>query len=222
MDAALIEAWREAVADDETIVCLGDISAEGYMHVGHEQMWNAAPGRKHLVLGNHDVDRVNRVRTLETETSAVVLLAPGDPNLVLTHVPLLEVPVGCVNVHGHLHEKSSPTRDRHINVSVEQLDYRPVRMTEVRRLARRLREQRPSATCPERPPRKGCGSSRRRCRSAGLKTTTGPRPGLTSIATRRDRRPGSRGGATSTSSPAVELVHNPPPVCTTRSPVLQR
>ena len=152
MDAALIEAWREAVADDETIVCLGDISAEGYMHVGHEQMWNAAPGHKRLVLGNHDVDLVNRVRTLETETSAAALVAPGDPDLVLTHVPLIEVPLGCVNAHGHLHEKPSPTRDRHINVSVEQLDYRPVRMTEVRRLAQRLRERRdvPGETTAER------------------------------------------------------------------------
>ena len=152
MDAALIEAWREAVAEDETIVCLGDISAEGYMHVGHEQMWNAAPGHKRLVLGNHDVDLVNRVRTLETETSAAALVAPGDPDLVLTHVPLIEVPLGCVNAHGHLHEKPSPTRDRHINVSVEQLDYRPVRMTEVRRLARRLHEQRdvPGETTAER------------------------------------------------------------------------
>ena len=33
------------------------------------------------------------------------------------------------------------TRNRHINVSVEQLDYRPVRMTDVRRLALRLVER---------------------------------------------------------------------------------
>ena len=111
------------------------------MHVGHEQMWNAAPGRKHLVLGNHDVDLANRVRALETGISTTALVAPGDPGLVLTHVPLLQVPHGCVNVHGHVHEKPSPTRNRHINVSVEQLDYRPVRMTDVRRLARRPLER---------------------------------------------------------------------------------
>ena len=39
------------------------------MHVGHAQMWNSAPGRKWLVLGNHDVDLVNRSRSLETERS---------------------------------------------------------------------------------------------------------------------------------------------------------
>ena len=81
------------------------------------------------------------------------LVAPGDPDLVLTHVPLNDVPHGCVNVHGHLHEQPSPTRDRHINVSVEQLADRPVRMSDVQRLARQLLEGReiPGETTAERP-----------------------------------------------------------------------
>ena len=141
MDAALLDAWRETVAEDDTIVCLGDVSAEGYMHIGREQLWNAAPGRKRLVFGNHDVDLANRVGSLEMESAAAALVAPGDPHLLLTNVPLVQVPHGCVNVHGHVHEKPSPTRNRHVNASVEQLDYRPVRMTDVRRLARRLLER---------------------------------------------------------------------------------
>ena len=48
------------------------------------------------------------------------------------------MPDGAVNVHGHLHGEESPTRDQHLNVSVEQLNYRPVRLSEIRRLARRL------------------------------------------------------------------------------------
>ena len=46
IDWTLMEAWRNSVSAAETIVCVGDVSAEGYMHVGHEQMWNSAPGRK--------------------------------------------------------------------------------------------------------------------------------------------------------------------------------
>ena len=61
--------------------------------------------------------------------------APGEP-------PLLQVPAGCVNVHGHVHQKESPSRNRHINVSVEQLNYRPGRLRDIRRLARRLLEGR--------------------------------------------------------------------------------
>ena len=33
--------------------------------------------------------------------------------------------VGAVNLHGHLHEDTEPTR-RHINLAVEQTDYSPV------------------------------------------------------------------------------------------------
>ena len=69
--------------------------------------------------------------------TAVTLAAPGDPPLLLTHVPLLLVPAGCVNVHGHVHQKESASRNRHINVSVEQLNYRPARLSDIRRLARR-------------------------------------------------------------------------------------
>ena len=97
---------------------------------------------KWLVLGNHDVDPVNQARPLEVHRTAVTLAAPGEPPLLLTHVPLLQVPHGCVNVHGHVHQKESPSRNRHINVSVEQLNYRPAKLSDIRRLARRLLEGR--------------------------------------------------------------------------------
>ena len=42
-----------------------------------------------------------------------------DPPLVLTHIPLLKVPAGAVNVHGHLHRAAGPT-DRHVNGMLEQ------------------------------------------------------------------------------------------------------
>ena len=51
-------------------------------------------------------------------------------------------PPGWVNIHGHVHLQDSPSSDRHINVSVEQLNYRPVRLSDVRCLARRLMEGR--------------------------------------------------------------------------------
>ena len=97
---------------------------------------------KLIVQSNHDVAPVNQARPLEVHRTAVTLAAPGEPPLLLTHVPLLQVPHGCVNVHGHVHQKESPSRNRHINVSVEQLNYRPARLSDIRRLARRLREGR--------------------------------------------------------------------------------
>ena len=141
MDKAMMDAWYEMVNVDDTIVCLGDVGVDGSVQPYHQRWWREAPGAKWLVLGNHDVDPVNQVRPLKVDRTAVTLVAPGNPPLLLTHVPLLQVPHGWVNVHGHVHQRESPSRNRHINVSIEQLNYRPARLSDIRRLARRLLER---------------------------------------------------------------------------------
>ena len=50
--------------------------------------------------------------------------------------------LGNVTVDGEALAQESPTPSRHVNVSVEQLNYRPARLSEIRRLARRLVEGR--------------------------------------------------------------------------------
>ena len=115
-----------------------DIGVDGSVDETKAAQWNDAPGIKWLVIGNHDVDPLNPLNALVIDRTDATLAAPGNPSLVLTHVPLRRVPAGWVNVHGHIHQERSPTDERHINVSVEQLDYRPARMSDIRRLARRL------------------------------------------------------------------------------------
>ena len=141
-DRTMMDAWHELVGADDTIICLGDVGVDGSVQAHHQRSWREAPGVKWLVLGNHDVDPVNQARPVAVGRTAATLFAPGDPPLLLTHVPLLQVPHGWVNVHGHVHQRESPTRNRHINVSVEQLNYRPARLSDIRRLARRLLEGR--------------------------------------------------------------------------------
>ena len=72
--------------------------------------------------------------------------------MFVTHVPLTEVPDGVVNVHGETHRHRAAGADRHINVCVEQLEYRPRRLTDIRRLARELlgEDPAPSGTTAER------------------------------------------------------------------------
>ena len=135
-DSAMMGAWEEEVGERETIICLGDISVDGCARDHHQQWWEQSPGRKELVLGNHDVDPVNR--RFAVDRWSVALYAAGEPPLLLTHVPLVKVPAGAVNVHGHLHVEQPPTEDQHLSVCVEQLEYRPVRLSDMRRLARVL------------------------------------------------------------------------------------
>ena len=86
-----------------------------------------------LVLGNHDRD-IPALRRAGFHKTCRTALCATDPPLVLTHIPLLKVPVGAVNVHGHLHRAAGPT-NRHVNVSVEHTDYAPVGLTYVLELA---------------------------------------------------------------------------------------
>ena len=84
-----------------------------------------APGRKILVYGNHEITSTGLVETNGFDEVHSSLYVEGDPPLLLTHVPLRVVPGSCVNIHGHLHHTHVPGKTRHINVCVEQLQYRP-------------------------------------------------------------------------------------------------
>ena len=134
MDAALWSNWQQGVEPGETLVCVGD-------------MWFGAPleprpvpegHRKVLVLGNHDLTKGGNMRVTELDDIKGLLTSPGDPPLVFTHLPLPNVPEGHVNIHGHTHEKILPPDSPHINVSVEQLEYRPIALDRLRRLARTI------------------------------------------------------------------------------------
>ena len=92
----------------------------------------ALPGIKILVFGNHDRSARGFDRVVGS------LYSHGDPPLLLTHVPLRRVPAGCVNVHSHLHAAKVKGSVAHINVSVEQVGYRPQPLDRIRRLARLL------------------------------------------------------------------------------------
>ena len=132
MDDVLFERWRSSVGRDDCVVCLGDVGT-----VSSLATLEGLPGRKVLVFGNHD----RSARGFDVVCGSVY--SHGDPPLVLTHVPLRRVPPACVNVHGHLHVGRVKGSTAHVNVSVEQLDYQPRRLTDIRRLAAVLSRGRP-------------------------------------------------------------------------------
>ena len=138
MDAALWSAWYNDVGPDDVLVCVGDFA---FCDTGRGSLADrvrAAPGaRRLLVIGNHDLSARGRLRVTGFDAARALYIAPGDPPLIWTHGPLPVVPAGYVNIHGHTHGRNS-TDNQHINVSVEQLDYRPVPLSHLRRLARAL------------------------------------------------------------------------------------
>ncbi|MDE0659050.1 MAG: metallophosphoesterase [Gammaproteobacteria bacterium] len=138
MDSALYDNWATTVGCDDEIIFVGDLAMRAA--VGPHTWQRIRDGRgakKRLVIGNHDLTGSGSLRVDGFNEIGAVLFADGDPPLVFTHIPLTRVPDGCVNVHGHTHNE--PTRaSRHINVSVEQLDYRPVALPRLGALARCL------------------------------------------------------------------------------------
>ena len=139
MDGVLWANWQLSVNPEDTLVCVGDVAMGSGITEDTWERVRAAPGSpKVLVVGNHDLTGQGILRAAGFHRVKAVLTSPGDPPLIWTHAPLPNVPVGHVNIHGHQHSALKPADSPHINVSVEQLDYRPVSLVRIRRLAKAL------------------------------------------------------------------------------------
>ncbi|MDE0223681.1 MAG: hypothetical protein OXP28_00930 [Gammaproteobacteria bacterium] len=138
MNARLYANWDAAVGEKDTLVFVGDIAMRTALCDTTWQRIREGPGRtKILVVGNHDLTGSGTLRVDGFDDICSVLCVDGDVPLVFTHMPLATVPDGCANVHGHTHD-ARPTRSPHINVSVEQLAYRPVPLERIRALAKEV------------------------------------------------------------------------------------
>lgn len=130
-------AW-ERLEPDDTLLTLGDVQGTALVRDKTKRRIGQMTAEHILVAGNHDVDTEKRP---DPELYGMVVAAAvidGDPPLLCTHLPLREVPEGCVNVHGHLHGRINRLRfDRRINVEAELLRYEPASLELLRRLARR-------------------------------------------------------------------------------------
>ena len=109
MNRHLLREWRRRVRPDDTIICLGDVA--------HPDAWRDrrlvldirdCPGKRVLVLGNHDLNRA-ALREAGFTMQCSLALCATDPPLALSHYPLRQIPVGAINLHGHLHEGTEPT-----------------------------------------------------------------------------------------------------------------
>jgi calcineurin-like phosphoesterase family protein len=125
MNKQLLRNWRETVKGEDTIINLGDFCFRWSKERIQNTLANL-PGKKILVLGNHDrshgVDWWRDAGFHEVYAYSVIYRE----NVILSHKPVLTL-APYINIHGHMHEKLM-TGDRYINVSVEQLNYRPVKL----------------------------------------------------------------------------------------------
>ena len=136
MNEAILTAWRGTVGEVDTIICGGDIALAGALEGGRLARVRAMPGRKLLVRGNHDFNRKGRPADTGCEETWMSLVVTGAPPLLVTHIPMTEVPEGTANVHGHVHNNEPLRAGPYVNICVEHTGYRPLPLDAVRRLAR--------------------------------------------------------------------------------------
>ena len=135
MNAVMESRLRQAMAPDSLLLCLGDLAMGPALHEGTWGMIRGLPCRTALVVGNHDLTGSGDIRVDGFDEMLSCAFLPGSPNLVFTHFPLDHVPEGCLNVHGHTHERLSDSL-HHVNVSVEHTDYRPLALSRVQSLVK--------------------------------------------------------------------------------------
>lgn len=132
MNEIMVQRWNEVVKPQDHIYHLGDVAVS---QVSLNDVMPRLLGHKRLVLGNHDNHApIENYAQYFDKILAWRLFKP----LILTHVPIHLESFGKaqVNVHGHIHEKvySGP----YLNVSVEQINYRPIHLDELIKKAQRL------------------------------------------------------------------------------------
>lgn len=134
MDEELVKRWNSVVHPLDKVYHLGDVA----MKQQHMKIMDRCNGSKRLIRGNHDIFKTKLYMRYFKEIYGVRVLE----DMILSHIPLHPESITQrykTNVHGHLHANSldSPI---HVCVSVEQTDYTPISIEDLRiRIARHAR-----------------------------------------------------------------------------------
>jgi len=140
MDAVIRSNYTGCVGPDDDFWIIGDFSfgrsssKEGYV----ERLFDSLPGRKHLVLGNHDNERI--VSLPWASVHDIVEVKDADQRLVLCHYPMITwngARRGAIQVFGHVHQNWQGTSNS-VNVGVDVWGFMPVRAQDITRRAKLL------------------------------------------------------------------------------------
>ena len=143
MDDYLVTFWNETVKDGDKVYHLGDVYFGGNNEDPQyiDSLLSKLKGQKRLILGNHDNGKDQKLHRAFKKIE-VWRMFP-EFGLLLTHVPVHESSLWrgeeraegtkkLLNIHGHIHQNKSPSDD-HRCVCVEQIDYKPINIEELRK-----------------------------------------------------------------------------------------
>ena len=144
MNKVLIENWNKAVKQDDVVYFLGDLLMGKHTTERDLSVVCRLRGEKTIIIGNHDFrftvhddnKRIrNKTQAVDYWESIGFHHASATPmileNFMLSHEPLKQIATGYINIHGHTHNNNLKSIN-HINVSVENIDYKPINFEELR------------------------------------------------------------------------------------------
>ena len=132
MDEHMMDMWSQTVKPEDTIYHLGDVLFGNDKVSWMEDNFTKLPGKKYLVLGNHD----NPGFMSPFFKQILFWKDFSDLGLLLSHTPQHESTLAeshrfgngpLLNVHGHIHSNPSP-KGPYKCVCVEQTNYTPVNL----------------------------------------------------------------------------------------------
>lgn len=130
MTKQLIKNWNKVVKKSDTVYVLGDVSFK-LTKEEVKTIITSLNGKKVLILGNHD--RSKTVTWWKDVGFDTVHKYPicYEWRFWLSHEPMtMHEDLPYINIHGHLHGLTI-SKPQYINVSVEQINYAPLLLTDI-------------------------------------------------------------------------------------------
>lgn len=139
-NSLMIAKWNKHVADDDLVLHLGDLAV---WYGDTEEYWlgvaSSLPGKKYMLRGNHDKrkDKTYAEYGWTVIPEFIQDIGVNGQRVLFSHYPD-ETRIGDwdINIHGHIHNNDldprlAATKRRYVNVSIEMMDYRPVRLCDI-------------------------------------------------------------------------------------------
>ncbi len=140
MNNYIVKKWNEVVSPNDTVYHLGDFSLGSDNE--NKEIFNRLNGNIILVRGNHDEKSAKYYENIGFIVLTHAPIVIDKYKIVLSHKPVPDgkIPIDYINIHGHIHNKKLNDEydsrfysgDKHINVSVDVTNYKPVSLDEIK------------------------------------------------------------------------------------------
>jgi calcineurin-like phosphoesterase family protein len=139
MDQAILQNLEAAVGRDDDLWIVGDFAfAREIERASVERYFERIPGRKHLIVGNHDKPWVCKLGW--ASVNDIVSVQDGDQWFLLCHYPMMtwnHARRGSVHLFGHVHNNWHGSRNS-VNVCIDLWDFKPMQAGDILRRAKTL------------------------------------------------------------------------------------